>query len=92
MEWWGLGHEQEGKSSEGVIYIGTMHLNGWPLPAIRWGKQFFKTKPAWNRGNELYDIWLVFGFIDLAVALLILFSVWYACEWLIRRRALKKGQ
>jgi|SRR5579862_107822 len=29
--------------------------------------------------------------IDVAVALLILFAVWSVCEWLIRRRAARKG-
>ena len=59
---------------------------GWPLGAVH-------RVAFWYEDNEEYPprIWVPGVVVDIAVALAILFAVWFFCEWLIRRRATWKG-
>ena len=65
---------------------------GWPFPAIA------KEIRAPERPND-GAVSIVCGErsqglgvpLNILVGAFLLFFVWYACEWLIRRRALKKG-
>ena len=72
---------------------------GWPYPAVYFGAylrpdgSFIKGMPNTITGKSQYlipdyptVIW------DVAIALAILFAVWFVLEWLIRRRAARKGE
>ena len=81
--------ESDGFGSQ-VIEFSLFH--GWPCCVIAQrtaridGPNVFKT--------EINKIWGEFSIasaiIDLTVALLFLASVWFLCEWLIRRSAARK--
>jgi hypothetical protein len=68
---------------------------GWPYDVVAWSDAYclFDNAPdAIVLGHHLIIATnRIMWFSDISFILAILFSVWYACEWLIRRRALKKG-
>jgi hypothetical protein len=79
-----------------IIWPFLAQYNGWPFTAI--GDTIILPDAKNDSKQFIYIISGTSQFIiywrlclDIAIALLILSSVWYACEWLIRRRALKKG-
>jgi len=58
---------------------------GWPLPAV------FVPDGERLLTRTFSNVYYPTFTIDLIIAIVFLFSVWYMCESLIRRRALKKG-
>jgi|SRR5579862_60054 len=75
-------------------------IYGWPWAAIWSDVPIWKRKPAITVATgvpfpsdmtfkNVYDARAIS--VDVAVALAILFAVWFLCEWLIRRRAARKG-
>src|ERR1017187_4066860 len=64
---------------------------GWPYKALYLSKVINKYH---DRENYIEyfgytEYWM--GALDAVVAFVIVVFIWFACEWLIRRRALKKG-
>jgi len=51
---------------------------GWPTPAFWYSKQWYRIEYE-NVG------------LDIIAALILLYAVWFVCEWLIRWRAARKG-
>jgi hypothetical protein len=71
-------------SGQNVSY----YCHGWPLPAVIAQWTFID---AWQNSDAVPIFWYVPEIaLDLAVALLILSTVYFACEWQIRRRASRK--
>ncbi len=81
---WANALQSDGSSPEGAY---RRYTYGWPLEFYH--RQFY--------GDILLEAtWGVYYpyariIIDLVVALAILFSTHFLCEWLIRRRAARKG-
>ena len=61
---------------------------GWPLTGAvsRWNEYAF---PGFQQREMFFPY--AFCAIDLIVGSFILLAVWFFCEWLIRRRAARKG-
>ena len=77
-----------------VRMTGEMWKGEWiPYPGFGWPAVSVRQITSGDRpiGVETDDLLSRYAFIDLAVALAILFTVWFLCEWLIRLRAAKKG-
>jgi|SRR5579862_335837 len=82
-----------------------LHEHGWPFDAMQNGSEILiesdgKMVSITTRHNDelikypnlLPAEWRTGPIIyDALIALLILFAVWFLCEWLIRRRAARKG-
>ena len=73
-------------------YIQTLATEyGWPFKAFRIDElRWLFAQSAKEHSSECYMPAYLMGALDLFIALLSLFSVWYACEWLIRRRSSRK--
>lgn len=61
---------------------------GWPKVAYDLPDDFFDP-PNFRRKVLEYETNFYMALLDVAVAMLILSSVWFVCEWLIARRAVK---
>ncbi len=73
-------------------YISWSFRHGWPQSAVWTGKTMDKTNRWLNRKEDNRILWFFKPVaIDCLVAVAILFAVWFLCEWLIRRRAARKG-
>ena len=76
--------------------------HGWPFDAMRSASRVYRTRrgksvmsagtpSAWLRGR-IPSTWRTGPIIyNALIALLVLFGVWFVCEWQIRRRAARKG-
>ena len=81
-----------------IIYQHHSHLvnqvitgHGFPFDAYDYSQTLSRSLDGRSFEENFNDTDYWMGSLNLAIAILILFSVWYACEWLIRRRELKKG-
>ncbi|HLX63443.1 MAG TPA: hypothetical protein VKX17_19385 [Planctomycetota bacterium] len=77
---------------------------GWPVECVETASRVFVSGGKWHDvtdspyrristvffpyGREDYNIKVI---VDCAVSLLIIFTLWFLCEWPIRRRAARKG-
>jgi hypothetical protein len=69
----------------GKFYWTRNSEHGWPFTVVIVSESNYKPDPRYERPYYLMAA------VDLAVALAILFAVWFLCEWLARRRAARKG-
>jgi len=64
---------------------------GWPMTAVERGyisEAMYKNR---NFSDDAYEVLRLMAALDALVALILLALVWFLCEWLIRRRAARKG-
>src|SRR6185295_4993089 len=57
------------------------HCDGWPFDLNYWGDRHF------NLWGYVFKGRFVFRMIDLLVAIIIPFAIWFVCGWWISRRA-----
>jgi len=62
---------------------------GWPAPALH-SKHLIREGTS-KLISPKYEVIYGLAAVDVFLAAFILFAVWFLCEWLIRRRAARKG-
>jgi|SRR5579862_2975580 len=75
----------------GGPFIGTEQNYGWPCLITEPFTRYITERRDGTWDESLPDISYSGVAVDLAVSVAILFAVWFTCEWLIRRRAARKG-